>query len=312
MKAEISRFDLDKKCPNVLLFGNGMLIGNGGISWPQFIAGIARNGKDVNIYKERQEDNYFQVPNTIITVATSEIEDTKRRGKYKKIIEKQNQRGSKEIEKLANLPFDVILTTNYTYELEEVWYSNYNNLSEKFQRELAYNTDERDAKYLIHTFNKVSDNAKPIWHIHGEARRPSSIILTHDEYIKLIEKIVTHNKQGKKYETMRNDLAMTSWIDYLLTGNVYVVGFGFDYAEFDMWWMLNRRLRMKNCTGKIVFYEPQKVSSKYKIQALKDAGVECRSLGFEINDLNGNELNLTYNSFYEAVINDIQLELGEE
>jgi hypothetical protein len=34
------------------------------------------------------------------------------------------------------------------------------------------------------------------------------------------------------------------WIELFFNSNVHIIGFGLDYSETDMWWILNRRARI--------------------------------------------------------------------
>ena len=40
-----------------------------------------------------------------------------------------------------------------------------------------------------------------------------------------------------------NDIQIHSWIDLFFTTNVHIIGFGLDYSEQDIWWILNKRKR---------------------------------------------------------------------
>lgn len=52
----------------------------------------------------------------------------------------------------------------------------------------------------------------------------------------------------------------SSWIELFFNSNIHIVGFSLDYAEIDLWWILNKRARMKKSElgslikNKIFFY----------------------------------------------------------
>lgn len=207
---------------------------------------------------------------------------------------------------LVSFGFDAILTTNYTYEIENCFNNRYSDLSENAKLKYAKNIF-RDRKYLLHIYNKFK-KSPPIWHIHGELRRKSSIIATHDEYARLIHKIVEENKLNKdKYRHYSTSVKYRSWIDYLLMSNLYIIGFGFDFSELDLWWLLNRRMREKADVGKIYFYEPlisgEDDNSK-KLFALKKMNVECMTFDFELKEDKSN-----FGVFYKKAIDDIKKKL---
>lgn len=150
---------------------------------------------------------------------------------------------------LVSLPFDAILTTNYTYEIECAQISRYAALS---NNKYACSTLPRqDSRHLLHTFNRLTEDTGDIWHIHGELWNKSSMILSHDKYARLVHEIVAYNqKRGKNYQDYGTNLKFKSWVDYFLMEDVYILGFGMDYSEFDLWWLLGRRLRWKAKVGK--------------------------------------------------------------
>ena len=140
-----------------------------------------------------------------------------------------------------------------------------------------------------------------IWHIHGELRRPSSIILSHDEYARMVFQILDYNaKRGADYEMLNRNLDFRSWVDYFLMGDVYILGLAIDFSDFDLWWLLGRRLREHAKCGDIIFYEPEKTDNHYKQLALKDSEVTVESCGVTINS------GADYERFYNLAISDIQ------
>lgn len=275
-------FDLTKQRPQVLLLGNGLSRQK---SWSDFIKSVA--DKDIEKYCE---DEKFVLPNLILTsVVTNIKKDSERQNQYLKAFENYQYNDSHALNELLSLNFDAILTTNYTYEIEYAIDKNYCKLTDNAKQDkYAKSTEEKyDSKYLIHTFNrlKMGGYANDIWHIHGEQRRKSSLILTHDEYARLMGKITDYNKSiANRYERYYNNLKFTSWIDYAIMGDLYILGQGFDYSEFDLWWLLLRRLREKAQIGTVYFYEPEKSDNQYKLLALNDLGVETLLLGCKIDN----------------------------
>lgn len=91
---------------------------------------------------------------------------------------------------------------------------------------------------------------------------------------------------------------MDSWIDAFIMGDVYVLGFGYDFSEMDMWWLLNRKKREKAHHGKVLFYGPS-FGKELKLSLLNTYGVQTEDLGFRAQGPD-------YKAFYEAAISDIQ------
>ena len=310
MKTEqIKTFDLDTARPKVLLIGNGLTYGTS-IPWGELIKRVSRTGVDVSQYEEIDSKGghiKFQVPNTILTMATSDIKDKDRHRKYTDILNLQTYPINQNIQRLMEIPFDAVLTTNYTYELEASLHERYTRLKPTSKRKYAATTKkEADAKYLLHTYNRVSQTGPDIWHIHGELRCPSSMILSHDEYARHISRVLQYNqKRGNDYEKYRQEMRFKSWIDYFLLGDVFIIGLSMDFSEFDLWWLLGRRLREKTECGSIVFYEPMKEENRYKQLALADCGVTVENCNVNI-DLGG-----TYDQFYQYAIKDLENRIME-
>ena len=299
-------YNLDERIPNVLFVGSGIDY-HDDYNWHKVITAVAENKDNVpklqNVDESKNMD--FQVPNTILAYSLAPVGDEKRHRAYIKAFDKYRYDENERIKELLELTFDAILTTNYTYEFEYAQKSDYINL--KTKERYAHST-EKDGKYLIHTYNKI-DNSIPIWHIHGELRRKSSMIFSHDEYAHLIQSIMNFNtKRGNDYEKYHDCLRMKSWIDYFLTGNIYFLGYSLDYSEFDIWWLLSRRLRENAEIGNVYFYDPinKKQNSHYKHEALKMRGVNVETFGCDVSDDSS-----MYNEFYSKAIEDIKAKLDK-
>ena len=197
-------WDLTKERPKVLFFGNGFF--HEECDWDSFIEENKRKQIDLRRWAKIEKSPY-----TIRASVALDTEDTLRREKYKTKINEIHEKSSinQELIKLLKIPFDAILTTNYTYQIERhiipdfCQYSDYKK-GKKYAKQTFIKREsvKKDAKYLLQTFNFVESNdiSQKIWHIHGEARRTSSIVATHDEYGKLVEKIRSYiDNYGDRY-----------------------------------------------------------------------------------------------------------------
>lgn len=299
-------YDLTKKRPNVLILGNG-LTRETSLSWAKLIKSIGRTGANISQYEEQNPDGSFKrfiIPNTILTVATSIINDSARRKKYSKIFDCDTYPPNAYLKQLLSLPFDAILTTNYSYELESEIEPKYPCFSQDKKLDfVSISGRKTDPVYLLHTYNSLA-KAPDIWHIHGELRRPSSIVLTHDEYARLVQKITEYNSaRGRDYVNSKTNLKFLSWVDYFLLGNIYILGLSMDFSEFDLWWLLGRRLREKADKGSFIFYEGEKSSELAKQHALHDVGAQIET--FHIKT----DTSADYALFYQKAIDDIQSRL---
>jgi len=154
--------------------------------------------------------------------------------------------------------------------------------------------------YRLHTFNKVKDKA--IWHIHGEVDYPRTIMLGQEKYSNSLSRII--NYTVKRSDSKFSD-GVRSWVDLFLCSDVHIIGFGFDFSEIDLWWVLNYRARVKfqneiSINNKIVFHVRKSnnvnpdynVRNKSLIRLLKSHDVDVK------------EYDLSYIDLYKEVISN--------
>ena len=198
-------------------------------------------------------------------------------------------------EKIASLPYNDILTTNYDYSLQKSLTPEFLNLKEK----LAINRQER--KFSLKRGYSVSD--KNIWHIHGElfdSRSHSesskyyneeSIMIGYEHYTSYLEKI-QENIKGKSGSQkvdnqslmvrLRNGEPSPYWTDIFFTHNIDIVGQGFDFSENHLWWLINYRANaMRNTKPK---YEV-KINNKIRYFYPRINGADQINMD-ELNNLN--------------------------
>jgi hypothetical protein len=309
MLQEVQEFDLNNELPNVLLLGNGILMHcqtcnyKRAKSWSEYIVDLSSNGLTI-----QEQDKLRDIPYSLCAALVAPVEDHIRGDKYVEKFQTQHYQNDKVIREIVTLPFQAILTTNYTYEIENVFYSHYDKLGDKTKCKYARcaRKNVKDGRFLLHTFNRVGESP-PIWHIHGELRRPSSMVLNHDEYARLIHHLMKENELNEnKYVKYEKSLRYESWLDYFLMSNLYIVGLGMDFSEFDLWWILNRRIREKRKNGKIVYCKSH-YDDSHVADALKMMGVKVQE--FNISAYNKEEY---YNEFYEKAIQYLKDERTEK
>ncbi len=197
--------------------------------------------------------------------------------------------------------FDAIITTIYTYEFE-AHYLKSPQVNVLTIKNYAKNNTKKHIE--VTAYNQIKNNP-PIWHMHGERRKKSSLILTHYEYAKLTEAILAYNRmQGNRYESFFSDFNIRSWIDYFIVADVYVVGLGYSYAEFDLWWLLNRRMRETNqaVVGSFNYFDMKSHDNVFKLRALENCGVNVIAFDNESYKNNGK---IDFKSYYMNVIEKI-------
>lgn len=276
-----------------------------GLSWSQFIKDISSKEADPSLFMD--EKGYFQVPNTILATALARADDRERRNQYANVLKKLTYPENPLLNKLVSAPFDAFLTTNYTYEIENVLNPRY--LSAKTKNDYSgLLSGKRENGALMHTYNQVIPSGAPVWHIHGELRRRSSVILSHDEYARLIQKIVSYSREQLKNrcETDQTSFEVRSWVDYFMIADIHVLGYGFDFCEMDLWWLLSRRCRERASVGSIFFYQPESMAEIYKKRALEAVNVQYLSLSYTAHpNMSDDESSAFYRKFYSAAIDEI-------
>lgn len=190
--------------------------------------------------------------------------------------------------RLLTMGFDDILTTNYDYTLEATAFYPDELTFARVSKAMEHTPEVKRAegRYMLHTYNTADLDGvtNRIWHIHGEARKPSGMVIGHYLYVNLVSKWKEKlGERDKSYKTFDQTKPSGCWLDSFIMGNVYVLGFGFDFSELDLWWLVNRKKREKaEPHGKVIFYTPENNTEAAKYALLSAYGVEIRHLGFKL------------------------------
>ncbi|MBR2669601.1 MAG: hypothetical protein IKE36_07410 [Solobacterium sp.] len=312
-KLEPKSFDLTVRKPKVLLLGNGLSRAYNAASWDHFLDSINRKKEEYPSPK----DIDVPMPLKIILLTDNHVGSAMKENKeyfLKGFYNELDKDICVQIRKLFDCGFDYILTTNYSYELEYTVYGDKitENKLQGIQRYIDVNRAEN--KYMLHTFNQVNYDGKhvDIWHIHGEARKPDSMIIGSDYYSRLTSRVIAEATDNDHYDLKEgkniNRIIIKSWVDALIFGDVYVLGFGYDYSEQDLWWLLNRKANENKIEkGKTYYYEPGNDNRvRIKKSLLQVFGVITENLDMGYTE----EIN--YRDFYSDAINDIIARINEE
>lgn len=279
--------------PQVLLLGNGLNQAYGASSWDQLM-------KTLSIRTDLPDKLSIPRPLQAVLVTNDTVDTTMKRHANALYGGADNPEMADILRRLLSIGFDHILTTNYSYELEDAALPGVAKSEYKLKKLMRHTSEvsRANSKYLLHTYNEVEYNGKTnnIWHIHGEARKPDSMIIGHYYYANLLYRYrsllnkhsASHFKQSGK---------ITSWLDAFVAGDIYILGFGFDVSEMDLWWLLNR----KKCSGAgdVYFFEPESCIFDEKAELLKLFNVRLCSFGFRKKDVN-------YIDFYKTAITKLE------
>ena len=295
--------------PNVLLLGNGINLAYGGTSWIKMLEIIGQRDDLPDV----KTLNKLNIPMPLLAILVSNDHlSTVLQGKEAKHawygrIASNGHRDC--LDRILDLPVDEFLTTNYSYELEMAALKN-DGIDEKNLKAIKGHSDNvKDCEtiYRLYTYNKLP-NMRRVWHIHGEANAAKSIVLGHYYYANNLAKMESHFRKREKQhklEPMKKSERYNSWLDAFILGNVYILGFGFDFSEIDLWWLLNRKKLEGH--GKVYFYQPQSNGFDGKAELLKLMNVQIVDCGFLKKKWNSKE----YKEFYDVAIRDIQNKITE-
>ncbi len=290
----------DSKMSNVTIFvGNGINRANSSYSWSELLNNLVRlAGKEHIINPEYKPFPLLYEEIYLRGLRFSGISETE----LKKYIANEVSKIEKNIwhQLLAQLEVDNIITTNYDYKIEESLGIKTNSLTYK-----NVMGEAPENKYRLHTYNDCTD--KRIWHIHGEIRSPQTIVLGHEHYSNTLRRMIGYVSKNLLKRT-KND-AIESWIDLFFNSDMYIFGFGFDYTEIDIWWLLNIRARLKNekkmeVNNKIVYYSPLIINNQ-----IDDKEKRRREVLFshEVDVVTIEAL--SYTEFYHKVLAEIMAQL---
>ena len=174
-----------KPTPQCLLLGNGINRLFNESSWGKLIEDELKVAKSIYGYNDIKD-----MPATMqIVVATNDHVDDRLKALASELLKaNNNEEKNAFLRKFFDLPMDDIFTANYSFELEiadgmkqsKGAYSH----SLKKTKELG-SSEEKFRTYQYHQLK----NGKRIWHIHGDAAKPSTMMMRHYYYAKQLREI---------------------------------------------------------------------------------------------------------------------------
>lgn len=291
--------------PQVLFLGNGLIRSFGGKSWDNLIKLIA-------VRDDLPEKLCCPFPLQAI-LATNDHISAATQQYAREFWGEVGPELQEQIRTLISMQFDDIITTNYSYEIESAVLG-VKTVSETYLSKTCKNQEEGkkvEPKYLIQSCQVIpyGEHNNRIWHIHGEARKPNSMILGHYYYANLLHRIMDYIDRNSRYYSYRQqngkNQSIRSWLDSFILGDVYILGFGMDFSELDIWWLLNRKKRENAIHGQVFYYEPCGDDFSEKAELLKLLGVKVFHCGVTTPIGTPEEKNKAYREFYLKAIQDI-------
>lgn len=204
-----------------------------------------------------------------------------------------------------------IISSNFENKLEEIYSKiSRNILTTNYTFLPFFNTDKLikipKLKYSNfyennHSLFRCYENKNiSVWNIHGVTNVYTSILLGHNKYAKYSAQIrdylykgVKYSKEPKPYKStlltatpnfkFDADGEVYSWVDLFLRDEIHVVGFGMDFTENILWWLLLEkialRLKYPKHVGEFIYYKvivkdnPDSVREQAVMEMIRDLGV---------------------------------------
>lgn len=306
--------------PQILLIGNGLEYESHQKSWEELLGQLAQPGAVAPtnaICKDIPFPLLYQLITTPLPAnAHLSAEDLKKQNQHLACVMRTLKHSTNRyLDMLPELGADHIMSTNYSYCMEAAFFPGEDfTKSERRSKRRCYLAKKSNGKplaerhYRLHTCYLAESGGRRtgLWHIHGECSEASGIILSHDRYGRLLKRIA--KICGNQYYMIDEDpcrsRVFTSWPELFLYGDVYVLGLGLTFNEFDLWWLIHRKQRERYSDGKIFFYE-RKPQNGYESKHLL-----MQANGVILCDA-GCDDTISYDSFYCAALDDIRRRISE-
>lgn len=159
---------------------------------------------------------------------------------------------------LFKLGFNHYMSTNYDYAFRD---------SILKDNRFSHRGESTEGIYSVRRYTSIMKGTQElckVWQVHGELGHARTIMLGVDQYSGSVGRIDAYVKGNYSYgpvrdkvrcESIRRKLANggtwdgVSWVELFFHTDVHILGFGLDYSEIDLWWVLVRRARMMNDNG---------------------------------------------------------------
>ena len=298
--------------PQVLLLGNGINRCFGGNSWQSLIKTIA-------LRNDLPEELACPLPLQAVLATNNRVNEAILNHKAELYGTVPPSLRAQMIT-LLSMGFDDILTTNYSYELEAAAEGKSRITDSALRKNSANILDGQrvEQKYLLRSYQRVScgQRINRVWHIHGEARKPGSLILSQYSYAAQIHKmrefVVERRDSYQRNQKQQKPQTVNGWLDSFLLGDVYILGFGMDYSETDIWWLLERKKRERAEHGDVYYYTPESTGFQEKEELLTLLGVKVLHCDLPVPTGTEQQINAGYQAFYTRAMEDIRLKMNKE
>lgn len=267
-----------------ILFGNGFnRLEKDNPSWSKLLKNIPGSNDidvDINLLPPTFQYEYFYIKNHPDESTEFEL----KKGLAKEL---ENIKRCDLYDSLLDLDVNIFVTPNYDRSFSR-------NLKPKVNE-----SDQSETVYSLHRWNKyekpVNNKEIVVFQYHGTVQYPKTIVLGYDHYCGTLGKLdkyikgdyAFNNGTTQKIPSMAKRLSdgfqmptieslglkntahsdLYSWADTFFMTDLHIIGFGMDFSEADIWWLLDRRIRLKKqgrdavVKNKIYYYVTDPITS---------------------------------------------------
>jgi hypothetical protein len=277
-----------------LFLGNGInQLEHSGASWKEVLSELANFAGRPEIMDGSDYKPFTLIYEEVIAaLAGPDLKKLEREVKEKVAEAVQKIPRNSFHEQFEEISVSHVLTPNYDYNLCPN--ANPENL-------------RPESKYSV--FRRRSTAEKSIWMIHGEANKPDTIMLGHEQYAGALQKIrsyVTERDRGSSgYSSplwigdydFDQEGKVHSWIDVFLRDDIHILGFSLDYTEIDLWWIIAYKARLKRnsslALGQTYFYLFSDNKSDPKVKA-KESLLKSLEIKVYVREIKKNDYRFHY------------------
>lgn len=186
---------------------------------------------------------------------------------------------------LESLHPDAILTTNYDLVLECA-----------FRCEDRIKSLPGKTKYPLAATSE--DGVEPkFYHVHGIITTPFSMCVGYDHYMGYVRRVRSEffcsSASQPIVDVIKAHRKPSTWVEWLFSANVAIIGLGLDFEEVDLWWLLSCRAALYNSSddlkkdsNRVTYYDVELEDDsnsrinkrRVRNKALEGFGVLCKSV----------------------------------
>lgn len=266
---------------DAILYGNGFnLVADNKYSWNDLLKELGSDSEVLNSLPPT-----MQYEHIFLNSKREYKEDAKKSSEYrfKEAIVRRLEtfKHNRFYDRILNLPIEDYLTTNYD---DACW--------KGISDEVKHNGNETTYSILRNIDVEYDGKSKCFYPVHGNMRHIRSMMLGLDQYIGSIRRIeqwvkgeyvfekgkisfqkvpsIARRMQGVEIEKAHGvtptKSGLYSWVDAFFFRNLHIIGFGLDFSETDIWWLLVKRARyfkseFEGMTNKIYYYPTDPIPS---------------------------------------------------